>query len=121
MPKTILIVEDEVNLVELLEFRLESVGYRVETAYDGEEGLEKINRIKPDLVILDIMMPKMHGYDVCKRSKKGAGTKDIPIIILTARSQEEDIARAKLCGADSCLSKPFEPRELMKEVEKYLK
>lgn len=121
MAKTILIVEDEQNLVELLKFRLEANGYHVETAFDGEEGLSKIEKLKPDIVILDIMMPRMHGYDVCRKAKENTGTKDIPIIMLTARTQKKDEEQAKACGADSFIAKPFEPAELMAEIEKLLK
>ncbi len=121
MPKTILIVEDEVNLVELLKFRLESKGYNVETAFDGEDGLDKIGKVRPDLIILDIMMPKIDGYEVCRRLKADQKTKDIPIIILTARTQNKDMDQAQAVGADSFITKPFEPTDLLKEIEKLLK
>lgn len=121
MAKTILIVEDEQNLVELLKFRLEANGYKVETAFDGVEGLSKIDKLKPDLVILDIMMPKMHGYEVCRRAKKDEKTKNIPIIILTARTQNRDMEQAKATGADFFISKPFEPADLLEEIKKLIK
>ena len=121
MAKTILLIEDEENLVELLKFRLEANGYSVETASDGEDGLKKINKLKPDLVILDVMMPKMHGYDVCRLSKENAQTKTIPVIILTAHIQAKDTEKAKECRADAFVAKPFEPVELLEKIRKLLK
>lgn len=119
--KTILVVEDEENLVELLKFRLESNGYKVETALDGKEGLSKIKKIKPDIIILDLMMPKIHGIDVCRISKNNAATKKIPIIILTARTQQSDLVGARECGADAFIAKPFEPSVLLEEIERLIK
>lgn len=121
MSKTILIVEDEENLVELLRFRLEANGYRVDNALDGKSGLAKIKKLRPDLVILDIMLPKMHGYDVCKASKSDPSTREIPIIVLTARTQDKDLARAKACGADAMVKKPFEPKILLDEIAKLIR
>lgn len=116
--KTILIVEDEENLVELLKFRLESNGYNVDFALDGKAGLEKIRILKPDLVILDIMIPKMHGYEVLRLAKASGETKEIPILVLTARSQQRDRSKALMSGADAYIAKPFEPAELLDEVKK---
>ncbi len=121
MAKKILIIEDEENLVELLRFRLEANGYEVEAAYNGEEGLGKIKKIKPDIVVLDVMMPKMHGYEVCMRAKKNEATRNIPIIVLTAHTQTGDIDEAKKCGADYFISKPFEPTQLLEEIKRLLK
>lgn len=120
MAKKILIIEDESQLVELLTFRLQANGYEVETAYDGEEGLRKINALKPDLVVLDIMMPKMHGYDVCRLSKENEEIRDIPVIILTAHTQRKDEERARGCGADCFLAKPFEPGDLLGKITELL-
>jgi len=121
MPKKVLlIVEDEESLVELLKFRFEASGYDVETALDGEEGISKIKKLRPDLVILDIMMPKMHGYDVCRLAKANEETRDIPIIMLTAHAQKKDIEEARECGADTFIPKPFEPKDLLEKIEKFL-
>jgi DNA-binding response OmpR family regulator len=120
MSKTILIIEDEENLVELLRFRLEANNYRVEAALDGKEGWEKIKALKPDLVILDVMLPKVHGYEVCQICKKDKATKDIPIIMLTARAQAKDMDEAKKAGADAWVTKPFEPSELLAEIKKLI-
>lgn len=118
--KLVLIVEDEENLVELLRFRLESNGYDVDVAFDGSDGLRKIESLKPDIVLLDIMMPKMHGYDVCKAARANEATKDIPIIILTARTNENEAERAKEYGASGFISKPFEPDDLLKRIKELL-
>ncbi len=120
MPKTILIVEDEEHLAELLSYRLEANGYKVEMAFNGESGLKKMRELKPDLVVLDIMMPVMHGYEVCEIAKADDTISKIPIIVLTARIQQSDFDRAKNCGADSFITKPFEPEALLREVEKYI-
>lgn len=120
MAKTILVIEDERNLIELLKFRLKTNGYNVKTALDGEEGLRKVKKYKPDLVLLDVTIPKMHGYDVCKAIKQNRITKDIPIIILTARLESEDKKGSQSCGADFFIGKPFEPKELLKEIKKLI-
>jgi len=120
MPKRILIVEDEQNLVELLKFRLEVNGYSIETAFDGEEGLSKISTVKPDLVILDLMISKIDGYKVLERAKADPKTKDIPVIVLTARTQNKDMEQARALGADSFMTKPFEPNQLLSEIKKLL-
>jgi len=120
MPKTILIVEDEEHLVELLSYRLEANGYKVETAFDGKTGLKKIYELRPDLVILDIMMPVMHGYEVCEKVRNDKKISKIPIIMLTARIQQSDMERAKQCGADSFVTKPFEPEDLLEEIKKHI-
>lgn len=121
MKNKLLIIDDEENLVELLKFRLEANGYHVDTASDGEQGLKKIKELKPDLVILDVMMPKVHGYDVCRISKENKETKNISIIMLTARAQAKDMNEAKKCGADACIAKPFEPSELLAEIKRLLR
>jgi CheY-like chemotaxis protein len=120
MPKTILIIEDEIELVDLLKIRLESNGYKVETAFNGKDGLEKIKALKPDLVLLDIRLPEMNGYEVCKLAKGDYETCFIPIIIFTAYIKEKE-RDAKESGADSFITKPFEPEELMKEIARLLK
>ncbi len=118
MGKKILLIEDEKQLVELLMFRLEANGYEVVCAYDGQEGLTKIMQLKPDLAILDIRMPGMHGYDVCRLAKENEETKGIPIIILTAHTQGRDVDEAKNAGADAFVAKPFEPEALLTEIRR---
>ena len=89
--KTVLIVEDEKNIVDILRFNLERKGYRVLEAYDGEEGLRKARTEKPDLILLDIMLPKMIGFDVCEALRKDGD--NVPILLLTAREEEDDKVR----------------------------
>lgn len=117
----ILLVEDEVDLVELLQTRLGNNGYDVDAAYDGKQAVEKVRRNRPDIIILDIMLPKMNGYEVCDIIKKDANLKNIPIVVLSARVQDADKKKAFEAGADAYITKPFDSADLMKAVENYLK
>lgn len=119
--KRILVIDDETNMVELIKFRMEAAGYEVIAAHDGQEGWEKIKTVKPDLVLLDIMMPKMDGYNVCKLAKLDKDLKDIPIIMLTAKGQDQDKMLALNVGADGYISKPFEGKNLLAVIEKALR
>jgi DNA-binding response OmpR family regulator len=119
-PKTILLVEDEKGLVDLLQVRLESHGYKVEVAYDGEEGLRKMRDVKPALVVLDIMMPRMHGYDMLKAAKSSEDTKGIPILVLTALTAGKDASMSIKLGADGFITKPFEPGHLLSEIKRLI-
>jgi adenylate cyclase len=118
--KRILIVDDELDLIDLVSARLELHGYDVATAADGEEGLEKARALRPDLILLDVMMPKMNGYQVCQMLKGDAQCKSIPVILLTARGQEKDRDLGKEVGADGYVIKPFEAQELMEQIETLL-
>lgn len=120
MPKKILVVDDEKDLVETLRFRLEAAGYEVLAAYDGMEGLKIAREKKPDLIILDVMMPKMDGYQVCRMLKFSADFKDTPIIMLTARGQDRDKQTGHDVGADLYMTKPFEGVALMKKITELL-
>lgn len=120
MAKKILIVDDEKDLVETLTFRFEAAGYQVIAAYDGMEGLDKVKKDRPDLIILDVMMPKMDGYTVCRMLKFSETTKGIPIIMLTARGQDQDKALGKGVGADHYMTKPFEGSDLAKLIKQVL-
>ena len=113
--KTVLIVEDEKNIVDILRFNLERKGYRVLEAYDGEEGLRKARTEKPDLILLDIMLPKMIGFDVCEALRKDGD--NVPILLLTAREEEDDKVLGLELGADDYITKPFKNRELMARVK----
>ena len=117
MAKRILIVDDEVQLVEMVKMRLESAGYEVISAYDGQEGLDKAKKDKPDLIILDLMLPKMDGYKVCGLLKNDARYSRIPIIMFTARAQEEDVTLGKSLGAEEYVTKPFDPKTLMEKIK----
>jgi DNA-binding response OmpR family regulator len=112
--KTILIIEDEHDMVEGLKFNLEARNYIVITSYDGETGCKKALTEKPDLVLLDLMLPKLNGYEVCKILKKEIP--DLPIIMLTAQSQEAEIVTGLELGADDYITKPFSVLELMARI-----
>ena len=112
--KTVLIVEDEMNIVDIVRFNLQREGYATLEAYDGEAGLALAREKKPDLILLDVMMPKMMGFDVC-RALRAEGD-NVPVIILTAREEEEDKILGLEIGADDYITKPFSMRELMARV-----
>jgi len=116
----VLVVDDERHLVKIIIFNLKKSGYETDFAYDGEEALEKVAQFKPDLVILDVMMPKLTGYQVCERLKADQETAGIPIILLTAKGQEPDRDMAQKFGADEYMTKPFSPRLLMDTVARLI-
>ena len=119
--KRILIVEDERQMVEMMKMRLEANDYEVLAAYDGQEGLDMAKKEKPDLIILDLMLPKMNGYKVCGLLKKDARYAKIPIMIFTAKAQEEDKKLGEEIGADGYLTKPFEPETLLGKIKELIK
>ncbi len=113
--KLVLVVEDEKSIADILRFNLELKNYRVSAAYDGEEGLARARAEKPDLILLDIMLPKMNGFDVCEILRKEGS--NVPIILLTAREEEDDKVRGLEIGADDYITKPFSMREVIARVE----
>jgi DNA-binding response OmpR family regulator len=115
----ILVVEDDPVLVRGLRDNLEACGYVVRTAKDGEQGLDALLREPPDLVLLDLMLPKLDGYEICRRARQQGLT--LPIIMLTARGQEDDIVRGLELGADDYVTKPFSIRELLARVRAFLR
>jgi len=119
--KKILLVEDEKVLMETVTLRLEDNGYEVISAYDGFKGLEKAKKEKPDLIILDLMLPKMDGYKVCGLLKADTRYNKIPIIMFTARAQESDKKMGKEVGADAYITKPFEPQALLAKINELLR
>lgn len=119
--KRILLVDDEESLVELVTVRLKTLDYEVIPAYDGHEALEKARREKPDLIILDLMLPKMDGYKVCAMLKHDPRYMKIPIILFTARAQESDEKLGYECGANAYITKPFEHQELIGKIKELLK
>jgi len=119
--KRILVVDDEIELVEMLTIRLEANDYEVFVAYDGQGGLDKARTLKPDLIILDLMLPKLDGYKVCRMLKFDEKYKQIPIILFTARAQESDVKLGQEVGADAYLTKPFEPDILLGKIAELLK
>ncbi len=116
--KQILVVEDVPESLTLLRIRLEASGYEVIGASDGEEGLKKARELHPDLIILDIMLPKMDGFTVCRFLKYDVEYENIPIIMLTARGEQKDRALGKEVGADMYLVKPFDGTKLIQAIEK---
>lgn len=119
--KRILVVDDEAMLVDMVRIRLEANGFEVISAGDGQAGLEKAKKEKPDLIILDLMMPKMDGYKVCALLKKDARYSKIPIIIFTAKVQDDDRKMGEEVGADAYFTKPFEPETLLAKINDLLK
>lgn len=119
--KKILIVDDEQDIVESLKFVLEANDFLCYCAYNGEDGLKLAKEIIPDLMILDVMMPKINGYKISRLLKFDKKYKDIPILMVTARSQNEDKLIGEETGADEYITKPFEIKELVEKVKNYLK
>lgn len=118
MPLKVLVCDDERHIVRLIQVNLEREGYKVVTAYDGKEGLEKVQSEKPDLMVLDVMMPYMDGFEVLKTLRRDAATADLPVIMLTAKAQDKDVFEGYTYGADMYLTKPFNPRELIAFVKR---
>ncbi len=118
--KKILIVDDEADIIEILQFVLEAEGFQCFTAYDGETGLNLAREIHPDLIILDVMMPKINGYKISRLLKYDNKYKDIPILMITARSQEEDKIIGEETGADEYITKPFNVDYVVEKVKSYL-
>lgn len=118
---TILIVDDERDILDLIEYNLKKEGFVVVTAEDGEEGIEKARQVKPDLVLLDIMMPKMDGLEVIDLMRQDANLKDIPVIFLTARSDEKTEVKGLDRGADDFLTKPISTTKLVSRIKVVLR
>jgi len=118
MPLKILVCDDERHIVRLIQVNLEKQGYQVVTAYDGKEGLEKIRSEKPNLVVLDVMMPYMDGFEVLKNLRRDVEFENLPVIMLTAKAQDKDVFEGYHYGADMYLTKPFNPNELVTFVKR---
>ena len=118
--KRILLVDDEEDLRKMLKFRLEALDYDVSEAVDGQEGLNKARFNKPDLIILDLMLPKLDGFKVCRMLKFDEKYKKIPIIMFTARAQKKDEELGKEVCADAYIKKPFEPQVLLAKIKELL-
>lgn len=117
----ILVVDDEKHILELIRFNLEKEGFKVLTAEDGAEALNLVRMEQPDLIVLDIMLPGMDGFEVCEMLSQDPSTRDIPIIMLSARAAEPDKVRGLEKGADDYVTKPFSPRELVARVKARLR
>jgi two-component system alkaline phosphatase synthesis response regulator PhoP len=116
--KKILAVDDERHIVRLVQVNLERAGYQVVSAFDGKEALKKVESEKPDLIVLDVMMPHMDGFEVLKRLKSDDKTRNIPVVMLTAKAQDADVFRGWASGVDCYLTKPFNPIELLTFVKR---
>ena len=119
--KKVLVVDDEANLTRSVAFILRREGYDVEVASNGEEAIAKAQRSKPQLMLLDIMMPKKNGYEVCQEIREDPALRDIYIIILTAKGQEVDREKGMAMGADDFITKPFSPAFIVEKVDAILK
>jgi DNA-binding response OmpR family regulator len=120
MTKRILIVDDEPNIVISLEFLMKREGFAVEIAADGEAALEAMAGSAPDLMILDVMLPKMNGFEVCQQIRANPGWRGIRILMLTARGRDREIAKGLGLGADAYVTKPFSTRDLVAQVKQLL-
>jgi len=121
MKEKILVVEDEQDIVKMLEYNLKKEGFRTLSVYDGEDALDSASREHPDLIVLDLMLPGIDGLEVCKTLKSESKTASIPIIMLTAKSQESDKIVGLELGADDYVTKPFSPRELIARIKAVLR
>lgn len=120
MTKKILIVDDESNIVISIEFLVKQAGYELEIARNGEEALEKVASFQPDLILLDVMMPKINGFEVCRRVREKPEWRDLKIVMLTAKGRDVEVAKGLALGADTYIIKPFSTKELMAEVKRML-
>ncbi|UCH60141.1 MAG: response regulator [Anaerolineales bacterium] len=120
-PKRVVYIEDEQEMIELVRLILSRKGYEVVGAYGGREGLQLVQQEKPDLVLLDLMMPDMDGWEVYQQMKSGEATRHIPVIVVTAKAQSIDkVLGLHIAKVDDYISKPFSPQELVDSVEKVL-
>lgn len=120
MTKRILIADDEPNIVISLEFLMKRAGFEIEVAVDGEAALQAVAARAPDLVLLDIMLPKVNGFDVCRQLRADARWKDLKIVMLTAKGRDTEVAKGLGLGADLYVTKPFSTKYLVEQVRKLL-
>jgi DNA-binding response OmpR family regulator len=118
--KRVLIVDDEPNIVTALEFLLEKRGYEVTIAVNGEEALAQVETFKPDLILLDVMMPKVSGYEVCQRLRSDPRWQNIKIVMLSAKGREVEVSKGMSLGADLYVTKPFASTELVATIDRLL-
>jgi DNA-binding response OmpR family regulator len=118
--KTILIADDEPNIVISLEYLLEHDGYQVQVARDGQEALDAIARQPPDLVLLDVMLPRVSGFDVCQKIRENPAWQSIRIVILTAKGREVEMTKGLALGAHAYITKPFSTKELLAQIRTLL-
>jgi len=120
MTKQVLIVDDEQNILISLEYLMRREGYEVRVARDGEEGLRSLRDQPPDLVLLDVMMPKLNGFEVCQAIRAGSALSGVRVLMLSAKGREAEIAKGLSIGADAYISKPFSTRDLVAKVKSML-
>ena len=120
MTKKVLIADDEVNIVISLEFLMKREGFEVSVANDGKEAIEKIRSERPDLVLLDVMMPHKTGFEVCQEVRSDAAFQDVRILMLTAKGRDTEVAKGMALGADAYMTKPFSTKELVAQVKTLL-
>lgn len=120
MAKRVLIVDDEPNIVTALEFLLEKRGYEVKVAVNGEQALAQLDAFRPDLVLLDVMMPKVSGYEVCQRMRSQPQWQGIKIVMLSAKGREVEVSKGMSLGADLYVTKPFSSAELVATIDNLL-
>jgi len=120
MIKTVLIADDEPNIVISLEFLLQEAGYEVRVARDGQEALEVLNAQVPDLILLDVMLPRVSGFDVCQRIRSNPAWSAMRVLMLSAKGREAEVAKGLELGADAYITKPFAIKDLMAEVARQL-
>ncbi len=120
MTKTVLVVEDEPNIILSLEYLIKEAGYNVRVALDGEEALKAVAEEAPDLLLLDVMIPKRDGFDVCQTLRANPALKDLRIIMLTARGREAEKEKGLALGADEYITKPFSTRDLKQKLKLHL-
>ena len=118
MPRRVLLAEDEPNIVESLAFLLRRAGFEVSVATDGEAAVEQAATGRPDVVVLDVMLPGLNGFDVLRRLRAAPATATLPVVMLTAKGQREDRETAEACGADAFITKPFSNAELVAAVSR---
>jgi len=116
-PPLVLVAEDDEDILALIELRLVRAGYDVVTAADGDAAMQEASKRRPDVAVLDVMMPKLDGYEVTRRFRAAPRTWDIPVILVTARVQEADVARCYAAGANDYVHKPFDPEDLLARVQ----
>ena len=120
MSKKVLIVDDEENIVISMEFLINQAGYDLDIARNGDEALAKVASFSPDLILLDVMMPEVNGFEVCRRIRENPAWQNIKIIMLTAKGREVEVKKGLALGANAYVIKPFSTKDLMAEVKHYL-
>ncbi len=120
MKKKILIVEDEPNIITLVSILLTARGYEVKGVGDGQAALDAVATMKPDLLLLDIMLPEIDGLEVCRKIKANEATRHIPVVMLTAKRTNEDLAKGEQAGADEYITKPFKAEKVIRTIQRVL-